>query len=103
VRLRDAGPPTRRLVQFLLEDPEPLLYGGEPILRDGRWVGYNRIGAYGHTLGGSVGLGMVEDEEGIPAEAISAWRFELEIAGSRFPAGASLRAMYDPDRERIKA
>jgi hypothetical protein len=46
---------------------------------------------------------MVEDDEGIPAEAIPVWRFELEIAGSRHPARASLRAMYDPDRERIKA
>ena len=35
---RRAGPPKRRLVQFLLEDPEPLLYGGEPVLRDGRVV-----------------------------------------------------------------
>jgi 4-methylaminobutanoate oxidase (formaldehyde-forming) len=103
LRQREAGPPTRRLVQFLLEDPEPLLYGGEPILRDGRWVGYNRIGAYGHTLGGSVGLGMVEDGAGIPAEAIQEWRFQLEIAGSRHPARASLRAMYDPGRERITA
>ena len=100
---REAGPPTRRLVQFLLEDPQPLLFGQEPILRDGAWVGYNRIGAYGHTLGGSVGLGMVEDGAGIPDGAIDEWRFELEVAGTRYPARASLRAMYDPDRARIKA
>ena len=77
--------------------------GAEPILRSGEWVGYNRIGAYGHTLGGAVGLGMVEDEEGIPAEAIGEWKFELEVAGTRFPARASLAPLYDPKRERIKA
>jgi 4-methylaminobutanoate oxidase (formaldehyde-forming) len=99
---REAGPPKRRLVQFLLEDPEPLLYGEEPILRDGEWVGHNRIGAYGHTLGASVGLGMVEDEAGIPAKAIEQGRFELDISGTRYAARASLRPMYDPDRERIK-
>jgi heterotetrameric sarcosine oxidase gamma subunit len=99
---RRPGPPTRRLVQFLLEDPEPLLHGGEPILRDGRWFGHIRAGAYGHTLGGAVGLGMVEDEAGIPVEVIQGGRFEINIAGSRYPARASLRPLYDPDRLRIK-
>ena len=102
-REAQAGPPKRRLVQVLVEDPEPLLYAGEPVLRDGAWFGYNRAGAYGHTLGGAVGLAMVEDEAGIPAEAIEEGRFEIDIAGVRYPARASLRPMYDPDRLRIKA
>jgi 4-methylaminobutanoate oxidase (formaldehyde-forming) len=100
---RHAGPPRRRLAQFLLEDPEPLLHGGEPILRDGRWIGHIRAGAYGHTLGGAVGLGMVEEVAGIPMEAIQGGRFEIDIAGSRYPARASLRPFYDPDRLRIKS
>ncbi len=96
-------PPRRRLVQVLVEDPEPFLYHGEPILRDGQWFGYNRVGAYGHTLGGAVGLALVEDEAGIPAEAIENGRLEVDIAGVRYPIRASLRPMYDPDRLRIKA
>jgi 4-methylaminobutanoate oxidase (formaldehyde-forming) len=100
---RHAGPPRRRLAQFLLEDPEPLLHGGEPILRDGRWIGHIRAGAYGHTLGGAVGLGMVEEVAGIPMEAIQGGRFEIDIAGSRYPARASFRPLYDPDRLRIKS
>lgn len=52
--------------------------------------------------GGFIGLGMVEDEAGIPAEAIAEWNFELEVAGRRVPAVASLRPLYDPDRTRIK-
>jgi 4-methylaminobutanoate oxidase (formaldehyde-forming) len=99
---RHAGPPRRRLAQFLLADPEPLLHGGEPILRDGRWFGHIRAGAYGHTLGGAVGLGMVEAESGIPTEVIEGETFEIDIAGSRHPARASLRPLYDPDRRRIK-
>ena len=71
--------------------------------RDGRWFGYNRAGAYGHTLGGAVGLAMVEDEDGIPAEAIEGGRFEVDVAGTCYPARASLRPMYDPDRRRILA
>jgi heterotetrameric sarcosine oxidase gamma subunit len=100
---REIVPPRRRLVQFLLADPEPLLWGGEPILRDGRWAGTIRAAAYGHTLGAAVGLGMIEDEGGITAEAIDRDRFEIEIAGTRYPARASRRPLYDPDRLRIKA
>jgi glycine cleavage system aminomethyltransferase T/glycine/D-amino acid oxidase-like deaminating enzyme len=100
---RGAGPPHRRLAQFLLEDPEPLLHGGEPILRSGRWFGHIRAGAYGHTLGSAVGLGMVEDEAGIPAEAIRDDQFEVEVAGQRYPARASLRPLYDPDRLRVRS
>jgi 4-methylaminobutanoate oxidase (formaldehyde-forming) len=100
---REGRPPRRRLVQVLVQDPEPLLYHGEPVLRDGRWFGVNRAGAYGHTLGGAVGLAMVEDEEGIPAEGVEGARLEIDVAGIRYPVRASLRPMYDPDRTRIRA
>jgi len=97
------GSPRRRLVQVLLDDPEPRLFGGEPVLREGGWLGYVRAGAYGHTLGGAVGLAMIEDEAGLPREAVEGARFEVDIAGTRYPARASLRPMYDPDRTRILA
>jgi len=100
---RVAGPPKRRLVQVLLEDPAPFLHGGEPMLRDGHWLGYVRAAAYGHTLGGAVGLATIEDEAGLPAEAIEHGPFEIDVAGVRYPARASIRPMYDPDRLRIRA
>jgi 4-methylaminobutanoate oxidase (formaldehyde-forming) len=103
MKQRDAGTPTRRFVQFLLEDPEPLLYGDEPILREGAWAGYIRAGGFGHTLGAAVGVGIIEDEAGIPAEAVESDRFEIDVAGTRYAARASLRPMYDPARERIKS
>jgi 4-methylaminobutanoate oxidase (formaldehyde-forming) len=97
------GPPKRRLVQVLLEDAEPLLHGGEPVQLKGRRLGHVRAAAYGHTLGGAVGLAIIEDEAGLPAEAIEHGRFEIDIAGVCYPARASIRPMYDPDRLRIKA
>ena len=97
------GRPRRRLVQVLVEDAEPLLFGGEPVLLHGRRVGHVRAGAYGHTLGGAVGLAMLEDEGGLPADAIVHGHFEVDIAGVLYPARASIRPMYDPDRHRIKA
>lgn len=94
---------TRRLVQFLLQDPEPLLYYGEPIYRDGKRVGYISSGGYGFTLGAAVGMGFVEDEEPITAEYLQCGRFEIEVVDRRYPAQASLRPLYDPRGERVRS
>lgn len=91
-----------RLVQFLLEDPEPLLYGEEPIFHDGKPVGYLRSGAYGHTLGGAMGFGYVEHDKGVTADFVKAGGFEIQVAGERYPASASLRPMYDPQNLRVR-
>ncbi len=99
---REAGPLRRRLVQFLLEDPEPLLFGEEPIFLDGERVGYLRSGNYGHTLGGAMGFGYVESEDGVTADLVNSGTFEIQVAGERIPAKASLRAMYDPDNLRVR-
>ena len=48
-----------RMVQFKLNDPEPLVYHNEPILRDGEIVSYVTSGNYGHTLGGAIAMGYV--------------------------------------------
>ena len=96
------APLKRRLVQFRLEDPEPMLYHEEPIWREGVRVGRTTSGMYGHTLGGSVGLGYVEHPEGVDHEFMESGNFELEVAGKRFAAAASLRPMYDPTGEKIK-
>jgi 4-methylaminobutanoate oxidase (formaldehyde-forming) len=66
-------------------------------------MGENRVGAYGHTLGGSVGLAMVEHDEDIPDELLRTGAWELDIVGVRYPVTLSLTPMYDPARERIKA
>jgi 4-methylaminobutanoate oxidase (formaldehyde-forming) len=93
----------QRFVQFLLQEPEPLLHGGEPIYRDGACVGYIRAGGYGHTLGGAVGLGFVENEAGVTPDYIKSGSYELEVAGVRHPAKASLRPMYDPKNQRVRS
>jgi glycine cleavage system aminomethyltransferase T/glycine/D-amino acid oxidase-like deaminating enzyme len=103
LRQKEAGPLKQRFVQFQLQDPEPLLNYGEQIYRDGKRVGYVRSGAYGFTLGGAVGLAMVENEAGVTPEYIRSGRFEIEVDGVRYPTLASLRPMYDPHNLRVKA
>ncbi|WP_027997617.1 GcvT family protein [Sinorhizobium arboris] len=103
MRAKQVGIPVRRVVQFTLDDPEPMLWGGELILRDGKPVGEVRSAAYGHTLGRSVALGLIEDREGVDREFIDSGRFEIDLAGERHPATAHLKCPYDPKSERVRA
>jgi 4-methylaminobutanoate oxidase (formaldehyde-forming) len=98
-----AGPLTRRLAQVLIKDPQPMLYHAEIVHRDGAPVGYVRAASYGHTLGGAVGLAMLDAGGPLDQEWLDRGRFEVDIAGRRYPAIASLRPLYDPQMKRIKA
>jgi glycine cleavage system T protein len=102
VRQRSAGI-SQRLVQFILTDPEPLLYHNEPVYRDGEIVGYITSGMYGHALGGAVGLGYVKFPDGTDADFVNTGKFEIEVVGVKYPAQASLRPLYDPKNTRIRA
>jgi 4-methylaminobutanoate oxidase (formaldehyde-forming) len=93
---------SRRLMQLCLNDPVPLIYHNEPIWRDGELVGHITSGAYGHTLGGAVGLGYVSLEPGVSDEAAPSGQFEVEVACERVPAEVSLRPLYDPDNAQIR-
>ena len=95
--------PTRRLVQFLFEDPEPLIYHEEPIYRDDEIVGRVTSGMYGFELGACVGLGYVTCEDGVTPDFVNNGSYDIEVAGERFSVKASLRPMYDPRSERPKA
>jgi len=102
LRKREAGL-ARRLMQFRLKDPEPLLYHNEPVLRDGEMVGYVTSGNYGHALGGAIGLGYVPCRE--PDEdpqAMLASDYAIEVAGRIWPAEASLSPLYDPRSTRTR-
>ena len=100
LRKRDEGL-DRRLVQFLLCDPEPLMFHNEAIVRDGEIVGTITSGNYGHHLGGAVGLGYVPCK-GETEAALLASDFSIEIAGRRFAAEASLNPLYDPKAQRVR-
>jgi 4-methylaminobutanoate oxidase (formaldehyde-forming) len=98
-----AGPPKRRLLQILVKDPQPMMFHAEIVRRDGRPVGYVRAASYGHTLGGAVGLAMIEADTAIDQAWIDRGRWEVDIAGTLYPAIASLRPLYDPEMKRIRS
>ena len=90
------------MVQFKLTDPEPLLYHNEPILRDGDIVGYLSSGAYGHYIGAAMGMGYVPCKDETVADLLAS-TYEIDVAGTRVKAEVSLKPMYDPTSERVKA
>ena len=92
----------RRMLQFRLTDPEPLLYHNEPVIRDGRIVSYLSSGAYGHHLGAAIGLGYVPCAGETVADVLGS-TYEIDVAGTRVRAEVSLKPMYDPSSERVRA
>ena len=100
LKKQDAGL-NKRLLQFKLNEKEPLLYHNEPIIRDGKISGYISSGNYGHTLGGAIGLGYIECENETVDDLLRS-SYEIEVAGSRIKAAASIRPMYDPKAERVR-
>ena len=95
----------RRLLQVLVKDPEPMLYHAEVVYRNNEAVGYIRAASYGHTLGGAVGLAMIEANEPINKAYLNEGEWEIDIAGKRYPlqVGLASRAMYDPKMEKVRA
>ncbi|MDB2705981.1 FAD-dependent oxidoreductase [bacterium] len=91
----------RRLLQFVLNDSEPLLYHNEPILRDGVLVGHLTSGNYGHTVGASIGLGYVPCKNEAVSDILSS-TYEIDVAGVKIAANVSIKPLYDPKSERVK-
>jgi 4-methylaminobutanoate oxidase (formaldehyde-forming) len=102
LRKKAEGPLHRRLLQVLAKDPEPLMFHAEPVWRDGNPVGYVRAASYGFSLGGAVGLAMIDAGQTLDQNYIDSGTWELEIAGKRYPAMASLKSLYDPEMKKIK-
>jgi glycine cleavage system aminomethyltransferase T/glycine/D-amino acid oxidase-like deaminating enzyme len=102
LRQRAAGV-KKRLGLFTLDNPEPVLWGSEPILRDGVMVGYTTSGSYGHTVGRGVGMGYVRHREPITNEFLLVGRYEILVNGVREPATLHLKCPVDPERRKILA
>lgn len=108
---RQQGGLPRLLVTFVLRDPEPVLWGSEPIFRNGKAVGYTTSGSYGHTVGAAIGMGYVKNMDGegdahapkgiVTPAWVQAGSFEVLVNGVKYAADAHLRPPYDPDRIKI--
>src|SRR5581483_6232214 len=94
----------RRLVHFMLDQADPLLYHDEPIWRDGTLVGRLTSGMFGHTLGRPLGMGYVADcGRVVTPDWVDAGRYEIEVGLQRIGARASFQPFYDPGSQRVRS
>jgi glycine cleavage system aminomethyltransferase T/glycine/D-amino acid oxidase-like deaminating enzyme len=87
-----AGGARRRLVSFVLEDPEPMLWGGELLLRDGMPAGQVTSAAWGATVGAAVGLAYLRSDGPVTNDSLLGSRFEVDVAGRPVAALVTLKA-----------
>ena len=90
-RLKEVGK-RRRLVSFVLDHPEPMVWGGELVLRDGEPTGQVTSAAYGATVGASVGLALLRTDRPVRQGDLDASSFEIDLAGDRYDARVTLAA-----------
>ena len=102
-RSRSRGP-RRRLVSFAVDSDEPMLWGGELMLRNGTAVGQVTSAAWGAALGTSVGLGYLRsgDDTAVTRDWLSAGSYEVNVGGDVYPITVSLRPLFDPGNERVR-
>ncbi|HXH78671.1 FAD-dependent oxidoreductase [Nocardioides sp.] len=100
---RAAGP-RRRLVGLRVGSCDPMLWGGELVLRDGVAAGQVTSGAWGEATGACVGLAYVWDPAGDPIDAawIKAGSYQVNVGGELHPVEVSLKAWHDPTNERVR-
>jgi 4-methylaminobutanoate oxidase (formaldehyde-forming) len=90
-RLKSPGP-RRRLVSFVVDDPDAMLWGGELALRHGEPVGQVTSAAYGATLGAAVGLAYLRRDAPITSDWLAQGGFQVDLAGDRLPITPTLKA-----------
>ena len=93
----------KMLACFVPDDPSVVLLGRETIYRDGKRVGWLTGGGYGYTLGKPIGIGYVRNPDGVSEDFVLSGTYELDVAMTRIPCTVSLKPLYDPGMERVKA
>ena len=97
LRQRDQ-PPSHRLATLVVEAADADAWGDEPVLADGRVVGFVTSGGYGHTVGQSIALAYLE-----PACATPGTELEVTILGDDRPARVVPASLYDPTGARMRS
>lgn len=95
---RLAEQPTRRkLVPLVLDHPEHVVMGKEPVYCQGIPVGYVTSAAYGYTLRSSIAYAWIDSDRAEPGTAV-----HVEYFGQAYPASVATEPLFDPEMTRIK-
>src|SRR5438874_4524786 len=88
----------RRLRPLLLEDPNAIALGGEPVRINARIAGRVTSGGYGYTIERSIGYAYLPSDQAAPGTTA-----EIQVFGHWVPATVAAEPLYDPSGARIRA
>lgn len=92
----------KKIMTMFTAANDVILSGRETIYRNGERVGWLSSAGFGHTIGKSIGMGYVRNDDFIDKEFVLSGTYELEVATKRIPCEVHLDPLYDPKMERIK-
>ncbi len=92
-------PPRQRLATLVLDDPDAVPLGGEPVRLGERIIGKTTSAAFGYRIGRPVALAMIDP--GAFAEDPEP-RADVDIAGHRAPGAVTFEAAFDPTGARMR-
>ena len=94
---RDQGTAKRRLVTLEIAAGNADGSGWEPVWRDGKRVGYITSGAYGHTVGKSLAMALLDKEHAAIGTELTA-----HVVGVERKARVIAPSPYDPSGSRMR-
>ena len=97
LKLREAAP-SYHLVTLVVAAADADAWGDEPVLAEGRVVGFVTSGGYGHTVEQSIALAYLE-----PAFATPAAELAITILGEDRPARVAPEPLCDPSGARMRS
>jgi glycine cleavage system aminomethyltransferase T/glycine/D-amino acid oxidase-like deaminating enzyme len=89
---------SRRLVCLVLENPEQVVLGKEPVMHGGKVVGYVTSAYFGHTLGKQIAYAWVLAEFSKMGTELSIRYFDRD-----YPATVGNDPQFDPQMTRLKS
>jgi glycine cleavage system T protein len=87
----------RRLCCLVLDDPDKIVMGKEPILDGDKRLGYVTSANYGYSVQQSIAYGYLPNEYSTPGSAV-----EIQYFGERYAATVAKEPLYDPGNARLK-
>ena len=97
LRLR-GRPPKQRMATIVLDDPEAVPLGSEPVCLGDRILGKTTSAAFGYRIGKPVALAVIDSERLAEGEQ----RVDIDIAGTRASGAVTFEAAFDPKGRRMR-
>lgn len=94
---RDGNGPVQRLVTLEVDADDADASGYEPVWSDGKRVGFITSGGYGHTLGKSLAMALLDRAYTTPGTALT-----VHIVGVERPARVIEPSPYDPQGRMLR-